>query len=202
MENYCIHPQRLLPQWKALVENRSHLDEKEKRSAKVLFTALKEMDTEDIRFLSGKYYQSEQGGYEDPSREGCYKTYKPVSDKRRAIVSGMTIDKYRKKRVEVENRLRAKLLEVNNKLLAIDRDNLEVYVLKLGDLYLKHYEISFLGHISNEFTFTQEKEKAAKFDKSSKAGMELIRTMHLTKENLSNADWLPILWIDMEQFVN
>ncbi|HPI99939.1 MAG TPA: hypothetical protein PLN65_03665 [Enterococcus sp.] len=202
MENYCIHPQRLLPQWKALVENRSHLDEGEKRSAKILFSALKEMDKEDIQFLSAKYYQSEQGGREHPLREGYYKTYKPISDQKMAIVSGITSDKYREKRLKVENRLRAKLLEVNHKLLAIDRENLEVYVLKLGDLYLKDYEISSLGYISKEFTFTQESEKATKFDKSSKVGMELIRTMHLTKENPSKTEWFPILWIDMEQIVN
>lgn len=180
--DFEIRPKWILTQWKAFVVNRNHLgDGNAKGYARLLFTALKELPKEDVLILSEKYYETEQGANFSYMHNG-YRTYIPITDKVLADRRGISVLEYRKIRSKSEAKLQAILNRLRKEFIEIDADELEEYILGVGTIYLKDYQIIEGKRADpDSYIFTQDRSKAKRFKQDSTQGRQLKMYLRLKK---------------------
>lgn len=180
--DYDIRPKWILTQWKAFVVNRNHLKKGNTAGyARLLFTALKELPKEDVLILSEKYYETEQGANFSYMHNG-YRTYIPITDKVLADRRGISVLEYRKIRSKSEAKLQAILNRLRKEFIEIDADELEEYILGVGTIYLKDYQIIEGKRADpDSYIFTQDRSKAKRFKQDSTQGRQLKMYLRLKK---------------------
>ncbi|MDC0751211.1 hypothetical protein [Enterococcus innesii] len=180
--DYDIRPKWILTQWKAFVVNRNHLgDGNAKGYARLLFAALKELPKEDVLILSEKYYETEQGANFSYMHNG-YRTYIPITDKVLADRRGISVLEYRKIRSKSEAKLQAIINRLRKEFIEIDADELEEYILGVGTIYLKDYQIIEGKRADpDSYIFTQDRSKAKRFKQDSTQGNQLKMYLRLKK---------------------
>lgn len=180
--DFEIRPKWILTQWKSFVVNRNHLEDGDgKGYARLLFTALKELPEEDVLILSEKYYETEQGANFTYAYNG-YRTYIPITDKILAEKRGISVLEYRKIRSKPEAKLQAIINRLRKEFIEIDADNLDEYILGVGTIYLKSYQIIEGKRADpDSFVFTQDRSKAKKFKRDSPQGRQIKMYLRLKK---------------------
>lgn len=168
-----------LGMWPGLMECRNELNDHHRQLAKVLFKSLATMEKEEVSFLAEKYLKGERKTQYSPAYD-AYMGRLPVSDRVLADRNGMTEKEYRDKRVKVEKRLQKLINQYANEVEEETRQELSTYVLRTGKLYLKHYEVGFLGEVKEELIFTQDKSHAKIF--SNEVGEKIATELGLIKE--------------------
>ncbi|MGM0259663.1 hypothetical protein [Enterococcus sp. AZ102] len=176
-----------LSHWKGYVVNREWLSERERYFAVIFFKSLKRLDQEELIFLKEKYYT------DIPSKSNIetdlIETYKQHSDETMANQLGMDVKDYREKRVRLENKLKRIIEEVQQEQNLLITNEAEEFTLKAGKLYLKSYDMSFLGRISPDYVLTQDGKQAKIFHKDDESVDEFIFKLGMEKEPIKESEY-------------
>jgi|GEM_PF-1224249 len=169
-----------LSHWKGYVVNHEWLNEREKYHAVIFFKALKRLDQDELIFLQNKYYTNV------PSKSNIetdlIETYKQHSDETMANQLGMDVKAYREKRVRLEGKLKRIVAEVQKEQNLLIANESEEFKLKVGQFYLKSYEVGFMGKLSADYTFTQDGRIAKVFQKDDPLAEEFVSRLKMEKE--------------------
>lgn len=169
-----------LRQWQGYIELSSELTEWDQKAATVFFNALKQVDEADVKLLSDKYVTHIKRRVIS-QQYGKPFSAEPGTDKAMADLYGIEPYEYRQRRVEAEARLETQIKGItgvyNEKQIA----KLPEFNLKMGKLYLKSYEPSFLGIIRDEVVFTLDPSKAKIFKQGDEVAAEFMRSLNLEK---------------------
>lgn len=145
----------------------------EKRHARALFKALQQLNPEQREILADKYYHSDRKANYEASL-GRYTTVIPNVDKDIAKKYGISYQKYRKLRTTAEgicgSLYRKALEQYDNK----DMDNLDEFVYKLSEYYVKEDDLANL----DEILLTTDLKKAKVYRKNDEL---LLKTFHFKK---------------------
>ncbi len=170
--------------WKYYVTNHEWLTDEQKYFALIFFKALKRLNKDELIFLKEKFYT------DNPSkrnqRTGLVESYKPYSDKVMADQMGIETKDYTARRLQIEAKLKAIMKEVHKEQNKGILEELDEFTLKLGNLYLKSFEIHSIGAVSPDFIFTQDGKRAKVFQKDDPIEKELVRALKLEREPIKD----------------
>ncbi|MGX7204769.1 hypothetical protein [Enterococcus devriesei] len=178
-----IYPnvKRYLAKWAGFMEYRNELNEYEKRMAKIFFKALSVTSKEDIILLSEKYLDSNHKTQYSPEHDG-YMARLPITDQTLSEKNNIELNEYRTRRNKAEYRLQKKLNKQVDEYEEEKRKILPKYVLRIGRLFFKRYELSVTRKVKEEIIFTQNISEAKIFTDETNEGEELAIGFGLTKE--------------------
>ena len=183
-EDLPIRLKWYLVHWKYYVTNHEWLSDNEKYIALIFFKSLKQLNKDELIFLKEKYY-TDVSSKRNP-RTGLIESYKQHSDDTMANKMAMKLKDYKAQRIMIESKLKAIMKEVHKEQNKGILEELDEFTLKLGNLYLKSFEIDSIGAISPDYVFTQDGKRAKVFKAGDPIEKELVRKLKLEREPIKD----------------
>lgn len=196
MDYRIIYPdvKRYLTNWAGFMEYRNELNEHERRMASIFFKALSVTSKEDIVLLSEKYLSSDHKTQYSHEHDG-YMGRLPIRDKALSEKKNIELEEYRQTRRKVEIRLQKELNKRVDEYEEEKRKVLPEYVLRMGRLFLKRYELSATKKVKEEIIFTFDISEAKVFTNETDEGEELAIGLGLKKEEPCDDQFYPGVYL-------